>query len=97
MGTAEDLFARRVDESEVARILQIVSHCPNKRKKPQAGDVSGDFDFWFDGGACRVVTGEWVFELDYGIRVSITSPSPWLEVFIKFPDGRRVSIVQPED
>jgi hypothetical protein len=53
----EELFRNRVTESQVAEVLQLIATTPNTRKKPVAGDLPGEFDFWFDGGAGRFVTG----------------------------------------
>ena len=89
----ESLFDTRVDEVEVARILQLVSKPPNWREKPQPGDVSGNFDYWFDGGACRLVTGRTEFVFEDGIQANVLV-IPTLSVSIEFPDGRRVEIRQ---
>lgn len=58
-----------------------------------AGDVDGDFDFWFDGGACRQITGwnEYVFH-DGTVAEDLVTPG--LIIVIRFPDGRRVSLRQ---
>ena len=52
-----DFFKDRVDAGAVARILHLIATLPNRRETPIAADLSGNFDFWFDGGAARMVTG----------------------------------------
>jgi len=94
MKSIEDMFARRVDEFEVAQILQLISQLPNRREHPHPEDLSGDFDFWFDGGACRVQTGRKEFVFENGISVDLAAPIPSLSLTIDFPDGRQVEIRQ---
>ena len=86
-------FNQRIDELEVARVLQLISEVPNKREKPQPGDLAGTFDFWFDGGACRIITGSTEYVLTKGIKVEVIV-TPGLNVKIQFPDGRSVDIRQ---
>ena len=94
MKEIEDMFAQRVDEFEVARILQLISQLPNRRDKAHPGDVSGDFDFWFDGGACHIWTGRLEFVFENGIKADVAAPIPSLSLTIHFPDGRGVEIRQ---
>lgn len=94
MKEIEDVFAKRVDEFEVARILQLMSQVPNRRDKARPGDVSGDFDFWFDGGACRIQTGQKEFVFENGIKATLAAPVPSLHLTIDFPDGRGVEVRQ---
>ena len=49
-----DLFQTRVTEEAVARVLQCIAEISNKREGRQVGDLEGDYDYWFDGGACKV-------------------------------------------
>jgi hypothetical protein len=83
---------------DTARVLSLISLQPNRRTSPNAGDVPGKFDYWFDGGACRYSTGvtEYVF-LD-GTEAS-TPVLPRYGVFITFADGSELSVNQvlPED
>lgn len=83
----------RVAESAVAGILSTIAAPPNRREQALAGDLDGAFDFWFDGGACRIETGvtHWVFESGTTAAVSVT---PGLRVNIKFANGRCVRVVQ---
>ena len=87
----EDRFRHRVSEEQVAQVLQRIATLPNKREQPIAGDVSGMFDFWFDGGAGRIITGWNEYELADGTQVTVGT-FPALSVGIKFPDGSRVSV-----
>src|SRR5436190_19888182 len=83
---------------DASRVLSLISLQPNRRKQPNPGDVPGEFDHWFDGGACRYTTGvtESVF-LD-GTEAS-TPVLPRYRVFITFADGSELSVSQvlPED
>jgi hypothetical protein len=88
----EELFRNRVSEGQVARVLQLIATMPNKREKPISGDPPG-FDFWFDGGAGRIVTGWNEYDLADGTRATVGT-IPTLSVTIQFSNGSRVSIGQ---
>jgi hypothetical protein len=87
-------FEERVDESRVAEILGMIGSTPHRRFEPQEGDVGGEFDFWFDGGACRNHTGSQHYVFADGTEAHAVAPAPWLNVNIVFPDGRIVDVVQ---
>lgn len=89
----EGLFRNRVDETQVARVLQLVATTPNRRDRPIAGDLAGKFDFWFDGGAGQIITGWNEYDLTDGTCV-VVGTSPILSVTIQFPNGSRVAIHQ---
>ena len=89
----EELFRNRVSEVRVAEVLQLISTLPNKREEPLSGDLPGRFDFWFDGGAGRIITGWNEYDLADGTRVTVGS-IPALSVTIQFSNGSRVSIQQ---
>lgn len=89
----EGPFANRIDESQVARILQLIATTPNRRDRPTPGDLQGKFDFWFDGGAGQIITGWNEYDLTDGTRV-VVGTSPLLSVTIQFPNGCRVAIRQ---
>lgn len=89
-----EVLRKRVSEQAVARVLEVLSTLPNRRETPRAGDRAGSFDYWFDGGACRVQTGVMEFELDDGTVVRVGGPMLALSLSIRFPDGRRVRIQQ---
>jgi hypothetical protein len=89
-----EVFSRRVGERELARVLELVETQPNRRDRPLPEDLDGDFDYWFDGGACRVLTGWQESEFFDGTVVQLAAPVPALSLEVRFPDGRRVRIQQ---
>ena len=89
----EELFRSRVTEAQIAQVMQIVATLPNRRNKPISGDISGEFDFWFDGGACRIITGCNEYDLADGTRVTVET-IPVLSVTIQFSNGSHVKIQQ---
>lgn len=89
-----DKFDRRVDERAVAEVLHLIAMAPNRRGRPILGDVQGVFDFWFDGGACRVGTGYREYQFTNGARAGVADPVPALSVVITFADGCRVVVQQ---
>lgn len=93
MSDSGDVFRRRVSEAQVVRVLQLVAEPPNRRDSPRAGDLQGQFDFCFDGGAARSVTGWTTYHLSDGTR-TIQGTTLHLSVSIEFPDGRRVEVRQ---
>ncbi len=93
-GDIPELWKQRVSEEAVANVLALISAPPNRREKPLAGDLERRFDFWFDGGACAIITGwnEYVFR--EGTVAQVGSCNPTLSVSVRFPDGRRVTVEQ---
>jgi hypothetical protein len=92
-----DLFAKRVGEDRVAAVLQVIAAKPRWRERAAEGDLPGDFDYWFDGGACKQHTGSEHYLFADGTRAVVAAPAAWLWVSIAFPDGEAVSIVQGRD
>lgn len=86
--------SRRVDEEQVITILAAIVDPPNRRDDPLPGDLEGDFDFWFDGGACVGHTGTQHFVFSDGTRVVSVFPAAWLHIIVEFADGRIVEIRQ---
>lgn len=84
-----DKFAKRVSEQELARILELIAQQANRRDRAIPGDVEGQFDYWFDGGACRVQTGSVEFEFLDGTAARLGVPVPSLSLSVRFPDGGR--------
>jgi len=84
---------KHVSGSEIAEILSLVDNLPNRRDEPIAGDLDGDFDFWFDGGACRFVTGVTEYVFASGAEAS-SGVLPFFNLSISFPDGRTVTVKQ---
>lgn len=89
----EDLYRNRITEAQVAHVLELIATLPNKRLQPVSGDLVGNFDFWFDGGAGQAVTGWNEYDLGDGTRVTVAT-IPLLSVTIQFSDGSRVAIQQ---
>jgi hypothetical protein len=90
----EQFMRNRVSEEAVARVLGLVAALPNRREVPLVDDPKGDFDFWFDGGTCRMITGYNEFRFLDGTIAQVGSCNPLLSVNIRFPDGRRVLVQQ---
>ncbi len=91
-----NFFEGRVPELAVADVLRVVASMPNRRSQRRDGDLHGQFDFWFDGGAARINTGFMVLVLADGTQVHVCGPISWLSLSIEFPDGRRVSVEQAQ-
>ena len=85
---------QRVELNEVARILATIAAPPNLRDRPRAGDLGGDFDRWFDGGAIRFVTGYTVYQFTDGTRATVPAMLPHLSVALELATGQRVTVVQ---
>ena len=86
----------RISESAVARILTLIATTPNRRETPKRGDLQGDFDVWFDGGAIRYHTGNTDYEFTDGSSAGI-SVTYCLFVGITFPNGVRVHVQQKDE
>ena len=89
----EERLKNRVDANAVGKILQAIAVTPNRRDRPRTGDLSGDFDFWFDGGAAKVITGWTQFEFADGTRACV-DVVPGLHVVIQFKNGYGAAISQ---
>ena len=87
-------MARRVPESRVAAILSAIADPPGRRTRPLPEDEPGDFDFWFDGGACKYHTGSAHYRFADGTVAMVASPAALLWVRIRFQDGQLVEIAQ---
>ena len=84
----------RVPEDRVGKILDIIAAPPGRRNSPGETDLPGDFDYWFEGGACRIHTGSLYFTFEDGTEAHVVFPAPWLNVNIVFADGAVVDVVQ---
>jgi hypothetical protein len=89
----DEQFERYVDPGAVGRILLCIATPPNRREKPVPDDLTGLFDFWFDGGAARMITGWTQYEFADGTRARV-DVTPRLSVVIQFQDGCCVSVKQ---
>jgi len=78
-------------------IINLILNEPNKRFSPNADDLSGDFDYWFDGGAAIVQTGlmEYFFKDGTKAVKSVLKPG---ENYIRITwiDGSSDSILENE-
>jgi hypothetical protein len=79
----------------VGEILSAIGKVANKRAHPREGDLEGDFDEWFDGGAVKNITGVTEYRFNDGseARVAVTFT---LSIAITLPDGKRIQVAEPE-
>ena len=89
-------FDNRVSEAQVAAVLACIADPPGRRTRPHKDDAPGDFDFWFDGGACKYHTGSAHYDFADGTRAVVACPAHWLWVRIAFAGGGSVVIHQQE-
>ena len=59
----------------------------------QPGDLEGDYDFWFDGGAIELITGTTRFVFQDG-TIAEVAVVPTLSLNINFRDGHVVKVQQ---
>jgi hypothetical protein len=78
-------------ELAVARILSAIAQLPNRRSQPRPGELPGDFDLWFDGGAVKNSTGYTIYAFADGSQ-ALVSVLPLLSVGITLADGKRVAV-----
>ena len=83
------------DLREVARILSLVADPPNRRARPAHGDLQGDHDEWFDGGAIAHVTGYTDYDFADGSRATV-HVLPRLLIDIKLAAGACVGVEQED-
>ena len=80
----------------VERILELMSTQPNARPIPKPGDIEGNFDTWFDGGAVKHDTGITTYRFADG-SVATTSEMTFVwHVAIGLPDGRRIRVSEED-
>jgi hypothetical protein len=75
----------------VVRILTLISDPPNPRSTAGDGDIEGDFDVWFDGGAVKHDTGISTWRFTDGAE-AVTGTSLGWRVSIELADGRFVEV-----
>ncbi|MCC7011689.1 MAG: hypothetical protein IT454_03920 [Planctomycetes bacterium] len=90
---SDDVLRERVLEDEILAVLARIKALPNRRERPKPGDLEGDFDLWFDGGAVKVLTGVSHCHFADGTRVHTFGPL-YLNLRIEFADGRAVEVRQ---
>lgn len=78
---------------KVADVLNLIATTPNLRNRPLEGDLQGDFEQWFDGGAMRGDTGVNFYSFVDGTTAS-TGVTNWLCVSITFNDGTEISVME---
>jgi hypothetical protein len=86
-------WKQRVSEEEVADVLNMIHGARYMRDRPLPGDLEGEFDQWFEGGAVRWVTGTTQYYFRNGVTATV-GVLQTLSVSIRFPDGRSVGIGQ---
>ncbi|MCM2256787.1 MAG: hypothetical protein NDJ94_14095 [Vicinamibacteria bacterium] len=79
------------DLAHVSRVLWAIAAMPHRRDRPVAGDLEGDWDFWFDGGACRCTTDVNNFTLQDGSEAWLSTSSLTLRGGVRLPDGKVVT------
>jgi hypothetical protein len=57
--------------------------------------MKGDFDWWFDGGAIRSITGNTEYHFTTGARCDIPV-TPLFHVYVTLADGTPIHIAEPE-
>jgi hypothetical protein len=90
---ADPPVPKRATLADIAGILNAIAQLPNRRTTPQAGDLKGDFDEWFDGGAKRIITGCTTYEFADGTSAHVYVYR-FLSISIDFPNGETVRIRQ---
>ena len=95
MSHAQSFLDKRIKEEQVARILQLIATVPNRSEVRGPGDLEGDYDFWFDGGAIQLITGTTRFVFQDG-TIAEVAVVPTLSLHIDFRDGRVVEVHQPQ-
>jgi hypothetical protein len=83
----------RVSESDIARIVTAIAGA-KKRPTPKRGDMEGDYEAWFDGGAIRYVTGSTQYFFRDGSMASVALNPESVSITIRMADGRVVNITQ---
>ena len=76
--------------SERRRTCRVIS----PRAFHERQHLSGEFDFWFDGGTARIQTGYVEYQFADGARATVAAPVLALSVTIDFPNGCRVRVQQ---
>jgi hypothetical protein len=87
-------FERRVPELMVAHVLESIAEEPHRRSAAGAGDLPGQFDYWFDGGAAKIETGYVEYRFVDGTKAIVGNPIPALSISIEFPNGCWVRVQQ---
>jgi hypothetical protein len=88
-------FARQCRRrQQLARILSLLAGQDAQRRRPLPGDLPGDFDAWFDGGAVRYLTSLTEYHFADGSRASVHDLAP-TKLQVELPDGALATIEEP--
>jgi len=82
---------QRIDLPEVTEVLNLINNPPNIHDHFLPGDLEGNFDSWFDGGAVNRITGYNIYQLKNGTQITLFV-LPRLLLTIKFPNGEVIHI-----
>jgi hypothetical protein len=83
----------RVSEQELSKIVSAIA-AVKLRPTPKRGDLEGDYEAWFDGGAIRYVTGSTEYYFRDGTIASIGIEPEKLTLTVRYSDGRVINILQ---
>lgn len=86
----------RADLGAVARVLWAISSTPGRRSERVEGDLEGDHDYWFDGGALDYDTDFNRFTLADGTEAWLRSSSSVLMGGVRLPTGETVLFQQQQ-
>jgi hypothetical protein len=78
---------------QVIRILGVIEKQPNIREAPRPGDIPGDFDRWFDGGAITFVTGTTKYTFSDGSEAWVAVLRE-LWITVRLSDGSTFNITE---
>jgi hypothetical protein len=80
-----------VDLGKVILVLSSIEQPPGLRSEPRPGDLKGEFDQWFDGGAIKHITGYSEYHYTDG-TLAVVPVVPVLNVEIRLPSGECVTV-----
>jgi hypothetical protein len=75
--------------------LTVIAAPPNQHEALLEGDVEGNYDFGFAGGAGVYITGSTRYVFRDGATAEVAMV-PRFSVHVGFPDGRQVAVRQLE-
>jgi hypothetical protein len=100
----DETFEPRVNVEDVATVLHCIASPPNRRERPSVGDLEGNYEFWFDGGAAINQTGGGVVytfangthAFVYDCVIPLPPRPPPLSITIHFSNGVRVTVKEEQ-
>lgn len=76
----------------ISHVLSVIAAPPGRRDRPVPGDLSGTYDFWFEGGAAIHHTGPTrQYDFANGTR-AWESTKFGFGIHIRFPDGTEITV-----